>query len=246
RKTQSYKDIHQPFTCIDQYLVRLYQLKIQFDQFKKAGFKTVASYQQLNELKDMLVQSKKSKRTEDIKTLQIRVCSILNTLLIDNRDCAKVVIETGIIDEVLSIINLILLSQVQIVHLSPLHEFFEICSSQQKLLFINKGIIPTMRRLLDSRDELCVKIAVGIIERIIHASQEQQSQGVQIDIKQIIENDGTLEKLVTVLQNDEYQDQEVNQNASLAIGQIFKASALPKEFRNDVILTIKKMTNNED
>ncbi|KAA6399716.1 MAG: hypothetical protein EZS28_004760, partial [Streblomastix strix] len=42
------------------------------------------------------------------------------------------------------------------------------------------------------------------------------------------------------------QDQEVNQNASLAIGQIFKASALPKEFRNDVILTIKKMTNNED
>ncbi|KAA6393810.1 MAG: hypothetical protein EZS28_010662, partial [Streblomastix strix] len=246
-KTQSYKDFQQPFTCIDQCLDRLDQLKIQFDQFKKEGFQIVTTPEQLNELKDMLVQSKKAKRTEDIKTLQLRVCSILNTLLVDNQDCVNVVIETGIIDEVLSIINLILLSQVQIVHLSPLHEFFEICSSQQKLLFINKGIIPTMQRLLDSRDELCVKIAVGIIERIIHASQQQQqSQGVQIDIRQIIENDGTLDKLVTVLQNDEYQDQEVNQNASLAIGQIFKASPLPKEFRNDVILTIKKMTNNED
>ncbi|KAA6389292.1 MAG: hypothetical protein EZS28_015179, partial [Streblomastix strix] len=183
---------------------------------------------------------------EDIKMLQLRVCSILNTLLIDNRECVNVVIETGIIDEVLSIINMIPLSQVLIVHLSPLHEFFEICSSQQKLLFVDKGIIHTMRYLLDSHDELCVKIAVGIIERIIHASQEQSRQGVQIDIKKIIASGGTLDKLVAVLSNDEYQDQEINQNASLAIGQVFKASPIPKEFRNKVILTIKKMTNNED
>ncbi|KAA6364118.1 MAG: hypothetical protein EZS28_040355, partial [Streblomastix strix] len=237
RKSYSCEDI-QPFNCIDQYLVRLYQLEIQLDQFKEAGFQTVASFELLNELKDMLAQSKKSKRTEDLKMLQLRVCSILNTLLIENPQSVNAVIKTGIIDEVLSIINLILLSQVQISHLLPLHKFFEICSSQQKLLFIDKGIIPTMRRLLDSLDELCVKIAVGIIKRIIHACQELSSLGVQIDIKKIIESDGTLDKLVTVLLNDEYQDQEVNQNASLAIGLTFKAAPLPKEFRNEVILTI--------
>ncbi|KAA6359177.1 MAG: hypothetical protein EZS28_045296, partial [Streblomastix strix] len=102
------------------------------------------------------------------------------------------------------------------------------------------------RRLLDSLNEVCLKIAVGIIKRIIHASQEQSSLGVQIDIKKIIVSDGTLDKLVSMLQNDEYQDQEVNQNAALAIGLTFKAAPLPKEFRNEVILTIKKMTNNDD
>ncbi|KAA6322018.1 MAG: hypothetical protein EZS28_054480, partial [Streblomastix strix] len=103
-----------------------------------------------------------------------------------------------------------------------------------------------MRRLLDSSNEMCVKVAVEIIERIIKASQEQSSLGVQIDIKKMIENDGTLDKLVNVLQNYEYQDQEINQVVSLAIGQVFNAAPLPKEFRNEVILTIKKMTNNED
>ncbi|KAA6403771.1 MAG: hypothetical protein EZS28_000709 [Streblomastix strix] len=245
-RSQSHRDIKTPFTCIDQYIVRLDQLTIRYDQFKQFGFNSVVTYEYLNELKDILVQSKKFKRTEDVKMLQLRVCSILNTLLIDNRDCVNVVIETQIIDEVLSIVNVILLSQVQIIHLSPLHEFFEICSSQQKLLFLDKGIIPTMRHLLDSCDELCVKITVGIIELIINACQEQQSQGVQIDIKKIIESNGTLDKLVNVLQNDEYYDQEINQIVSLAIGQAFKASPLPKEFRNEVILTIKKMTNNDD
>ncbi|KAA6360311.1 MAG: hypothetical protein EZS28_044162, partial [Streblomastix strix] len=244
-KSQSYANI-QPFNCIDQYLARLNQLEIQFNQFKNEGCKTETSYQLLNELKDMLAHSKKSKRTDDIKMLQLRVCSILNTLLIDNRDCVNVVIESGIIDEVLSVINLILISQIQIAHLLPLHKFFEICSSQQQLLFVDKGIIPTIRRLLDSLNEVCLKIAVGIIKRIIHASQEQSSIGAQIDIKKIIESDGTLDKLVSLLQNDEFQDQEVNQNAALAIGLTFKASPLPKEFRNEVILTIKKVANNDD
>ncbi|KAA6357447.1 MAG: hypothetical protein EZS28_047026, partial [Streblomastix strix] len=102
---KSYPDNIQPIKSIDQYLSRLDQLKIQFNQYNKSRFKTVISYEHLNEMKDMLVQSKKCKRSEDIKMLQLRVCSILNTLLIDNRECVNVVIETGIIDEVLSIIN---------------------------------------------------------------------------------------------------------------------------------------------
>ncbi|KAA6360886.1 MAG: hypothetical protein EZS28_043587, partial [Streblomastix strix] len=103
-KSNSYPII-QPIKSIDQCLSRLDQFKIQFDQYNKSRFKTVVSYEHLNEMKDMLSQSKKCKRSEDIKMLQLRVCSILNTLLIDNRECVNVVIETGIIDEVLSIIN---------------------------------------------------------------------------------------------------------------------------------------------
>ncbi|KAA6356108.1 MAG: hypothetical protein EZS28_048365, partial [Streblomastix strix] len=245
-KAESMLDQLQASKIAEEYLAKLDKYKLLIDGNTKAETEKLVSTNLLIELRNMLTWSKKSKRTEDVKMVQLKACQVLESLVVDNRSCVTIVIESGIIDEVLSIINIILLSQVQLVHLSPLHEFLEVCTSYQKLLFIEKGIIPTMRRLLDSPDELCVRMAVGMIERVLHASWMQAGELEETEVRKIIEKDGTLDKLVDVLENEEYQDQEINEKVALAIGQAFKATAIPIGYRSEVIQLIKRITNHED
>ncbi|KAA6389993.1 MAG: hypothetical protein EZS28_014477, partial [Streblomastix strix] len=234
------------FEKSEEFLGRLDQLKVQFDGASKRQIERFATLELLNELKEMLDWSLKTKKNENQRVVQLRACQILENIVIDNQSCADNVLQSGIIDVILSIINSIFLNQIQMVLLSPLFEFIEICNTKQKLSFVDKGFIPTMHRLLDSPDELCVNMAVSMIERILHASSILSTQGQETQIKGIIEQDGTIDKLVDVLMNDEYKDEEINEKAALAIGQAFKACAIPVGYRSEVILTIKRITNHED
>ncbi|KAA6402843.1 MAG: hypothetical protein EZS28_001630 [Streblomastix strix] len=230
------------------YIVRLNQMKLELnrDRVTKERINSYMTPEVLKELKEMLIWSNQTRRTQDLKIVQLRACQIIESIVVDNKGIVDRVIKSGIVEEILATINTVLLSHIQHVNLFLLHEFFEVCSDEQKLIYIGKGFIPAMRRILDSQDELCVLMAVWMIERLLCASFLQTPIGAINEARRIIENDGTLEKLVIVLQNDEYGDQEINRKAAMAIGQAFKAAPIPADFRNEVIVLIKKITNSDD
>ncbi|KAA6383812.1 MAG: hypothetical protein EZS28_020663 [Streblomastix strix] len=85
-----------------------------------------------------------------------------------------------------------------------------------------------------------------MIERIIHASLiilKDQSNEIT---RNIIDKDGTLDKLIIVLKNDDFRDQEINSKAALAIGQAFLGQPIPVEYRSEVIQLMKKISSNEE
>ncbi|KAA6397283.1 MAG: hypothetical protein EZS28_007189 [Streblomastix strix] len=74
-------------------------------------------------------------------------------------------------------------------------------------------------------------------------SQEVEEEGKPNPLREEMEKDGCLKKLLNVFNNTGFKDKEINSNAAISIGYLFKAIPIPIEYGSDIINHLKIKIN---
>ncbi|KAA6395784.1 MAG: hypothetical protein EZS28_008693 [Streblomastix strix] len=76
--------------------------------------------------------------------------------------------------------------------------------------------------------------------KIIFGIGQLEGEGKPNPLLKEMDKDGTLTKLVEIFQNEKYQNKQIIVYAACSIGRLFKATELPQEFGQSVIINLLK------
>ncbi|KAA6380540.1 MAG: hypothetical protein EZS28_023934 [Streblomastix strix] len=95
-------------------------------------------------------------------------------------------------------------------------------------------------------NEQMLRKNINKINEIIYRGILILKEGQSFPLKATFEADGTISRLVQLLQHTELTNCKIKHKTALAIGTVFKATLLPKEIRSLVINIIKQNLDDED
>ncbi|KAA6391985.1 MAG: hypothetical protein EZS28_012488 [Streblomastix strix] len=154
----------------------------------------------------------------------------------DNREN---VIQMGIIDLLIQQLNTIAVEEIYLITCDPLVVLLKLSEFEQKQLLIKKGALSWTLRALQSENEDVLDCALYNIHKIMAAFLENQEEGKENILRQQLESDGTLGRILWALFNDRYKFDFIKYNAILAIACIYKAVPIPSKFGFQIIDNLK-------
>ncbi|KAA6380594.1 MAG: putative Multidrug resistance-associated protein, partial [Streblomastix strix] len=148
-----------------------------------------------------------------------------STLIINNKESFPFAIESGgIVDEFISLLNKLPIDDIFDFHTNPLNQLINSSNFEQRKILVEKGIL----------------------KRILYGIGFQEGEGKPNPVREELEKDGTLTKLIEIFQNDKYGNKGINSCAAFSIGRLYKASPLPSEIGNAIIIYLKEVSTGTD
>ncbi|KAA6394780.1 MAG: hypothetical protein EZS28_009690, partial [Streblomastix strix] len=167
-------------------------------------------------------------------------CDAASILLKDNPQSFRFAIESGgIIDEIIFLLIRLPIGNINQFNLVSLCHIVNSSNYEQIKILVEKGILKTMNRTLNSGNELVQEYSVLIFKVITFAIGELEGEGKPHPLLKEMENDGTLTKLIEIFQNDKYNNKDINLQSACSIGYLYKATPIPIEFGSSIIIHLK-------
>ncbi|KAA6397978.1 MAG: hypothetical protein EZS28_006492 [Streblomastix strix] len=170
-------------------------------------------------------------------------CEVISILLDDNMEAIQyALMKNGIIDNIFSMISILPHKQLQFFHLLPIYSLFKTNSLLISQAMLERGFLQLLKLFLNSQSEnVLMQTTYCIYQFFFNQSILENKQQLN-QLREQIQKQGSLEKLIEIFRNDAYQNQKIYQNIALAIGFLYKASPIPTSYGSIIIDFLKQLS----
>ncbi|KAA6369273.1 MAG: hypothetical protein EZS28_035200, partial [Streblomastix strix] len=152
----------------------------------------------------------------------------------------------GIIDKMLQILNKLTSEQILPIYFQPFIEIIRLGTQQQRNSLYQKGLLSWAKQFLYSQDEEILLQGALIYKRFLFFTGRFDSDNKQNPLREEMEKDGTLDKLIEMYQNQTINDYKIRLFICSGIGYAYKAICIRDSIGQQLISTLKQMMVDHD
>lgn len=103
-----------------------------------------------------------------------------------------------------------------------------------------------IKKVLNSENEIVLFRITEIFWKLIADINKIGEEGSPYPLREELEKDGTLAKLIEIFGNENYNDRKINSWIACSIGSLFRSYPLPSEIKPFIIIYIKEKLDDSE